>query len=77
MKIVLSLMMLFCQNHIDYKGCVDDKMTCVDNYVSQKMEEDQPRQSSKILIGKIEEAYAESYLFCVGADIGTDGCADK
>lgn len=75
MKVVMALMMMYCQNHLNYKGCVDDKMACVDEYVTIKLQSQNRTVSPKVLIGTIDEAYAEAYNICTESLSG-DNCPE-
>ena len=56
MEIITTLIMLTCQTHLNYTGCVEDQLRCVDSVVSQKSVIDPYVPESEIL--------ASAYLYC-------------
>ncbi len=66
MEIVLSLITIYCQNHFNYKGCLDDKRFCIENYVSEAVA---PKRFSlydkRILSKKENNELAKAYHYCV------------
>lgn len=65
MEIVIALVSLYCNNNFNYKGCVDQKRTCVEDYVSRSL--NKPRfyvYDKKILTTKETKIIAEGYTYC-------------
>jgi hypothetical protein len=61
MEIIYSLVVIYCQNHFNYKGCVDDHLNCIETYAIRNSL-DVPYPNKPIVIST--EALAKGYLTC-------------
>jgi hypothetical protein len=61
MDIIYSLVLIYCQNHFNYKGCMDDHLNCIQTYALRNSQSI-PYPNKPIVFSP--EVVAEGYLVC-------------
>lgn len=60
MEVISSLILIYCQNHFNYKGCYDQHLWCVKDYIVKNSNSDYPRKP----LSSHSEILANAYLTC-------------
>lgn len=72
MDVIASLIVIYCNNHFNYKGCEDQKSMCIRSYVQEEMvlqsQGYKPKRTKP-------EIYAEAYVECTAET--ANNCLNK
>jgi len=69
MEVISSLILIYCQNHFNYKGCYDQHLWCVKDYVVKNSTSPYSRKPLK----PHSDVLANAYLVCTEkTDISCD-----
>lgn len=60
MEVISSLILIYCHNHFNYKGCYDQHMGCVQDFVVKNSNPYHPRKP----LLPYSEVLATAYMTC-------------